>query len=200
MSSTEEKIVYFVWWIKNAICRNQIIRERSTDYNGPYSKIRTAQKTNKNSPFHKGPVQPYNNSFMRITSLLLTWSATILFIRISSLEILLDSLQIIAFLALYTSRPFIGLPFFRTCRVISKFCALIVLRSKRLHHVCFNVFPKPASTYTSYIFYVHQKISISFAIWTEGRQIHAMSSNACMSSPVWIALDKPSVQSNSIGS
>ena len=27
---------------------------------GPYSKIRTAQGTNKNAPFHPGPVQPYN--------------------------------------------------------------------------------------------------------------------------------------------
>ena len=29
--------------------------------NGPYGKIRTAQGTNQNAPFHHGPVQPYDN-------------------------------------------------------------------------------------------------------------------------------------------
>ena len=37
-------------------------KQRKKFSSGPYSKIRTAQETNHNAPFHHGPFQPHNKN------------------------------------------------------------------------------------------------------------------------------------------
>lgn len=101
------------------------INMQAVHLSGPCCKIRTAHGTNQNSPFHPGPVQPYIK-LITIVSFLLICSSRILLTRVSTQG---------RYYTLY--RPFIGLPYFRTCRVI---CALIVLRRKMLCCVFLTLF------------------------------------------------------------
>ena len=50
--------VSFVEWIENALWGTLFW---GVHLSGPNYKIRTSKGTNQNSPFHRGPAQPYNN-------------------------------------------------------------------------------------------------------------------------------------------
>ena len=55
-------------FLVNVFSRTQISEFSSwaVHLSGPYSKIRTAQGTNQNAPFHHGPVQPCNKTHFHI--------------------------------------------------------------------------------------------------------------------------------------
>ena len=57
-------------FVLNTVSRTQVseFSSRAVHLSGPYSKIRTAQGTNQIAPFHLGPVQPYNNNALKVST------------------------------------------------------------------------------------------------------------------------------------
>ena len=51
--------LFILWNVKNMQFAE--INSLAVHLSGTYCNIRTAKETDKNSPFHHGPVQPYNN-------------------------------------------------------------------------------------------------------------------------------------------